>query len=144
MTLGRIKKAWNVQGIETIRISCSPCRSPSTTHQQHQQRKVGAVKKASGIQDTLTFNEALKDNGNDAKKLCENCGCVAREHSGARPKDELRSQASIEAHEEKVQAIQKKLKRCFNKSTTAELGKDLLQDARAFNQTRNQHNKFDL
>ncbi|CAO4386608.1 unnamed protein product [Caenorhabditis nigoni] len=68
---------------------------------QQQQRKVGAVKKASGIQETLTINEALKDNGNDAKKVCENIGCVVREHKNARPKFELRSQASIEAHEEK-------------------------------------------
>ncbi|ULT83983.1 hypothetical protein L3Y34_012949 [Caenorhabditis briggsae] len=108
------------------------------------QRKVGAVKKASGIQDTLTINEALEDNGNAAKKVCENFGCVVREHKNASPNYELRSQASIEAHEEKMQAIQKKLTGFFDKATTAELGKDLLKEAQAFNQKRNQHNKFDL
>ncbi|PIC11897.1 hypothetical protein B9Z55_028769 [Caenorhabditis nigoni] len=93
---------------------------------QEQRRKVGAVKKASGIQDTLTINEALKDNGNDAKKVCENFGSVLRvsiyivilllnynvelqEHKSARLNYALRSQASIEAHEENMQAIQKKL-----------------------------------
>ncbi|CAO4386610.1 unnamed protein product [Caenorhabditis nigoni] len=78
---------------------------------QQQQRKVGAVKKASGIQDTLTINEALKDNGNDAKKVCENFGCVVREHKNARPKFKLRSQASIEAHEEKDAGYPEKAER---------------------------------
>ncbi|ULT83987.1 hypothetical protein L3Y34_012953 [Caenorhabditis briggsae] len=83
---------------------------------------------------TLAVNEALKDNGNDAKKVCENFGCVVREHKSARPNYELRSQTSIEAHEEKMQAIQKKLKECFDKATTAELKEDLLKEARAFNE----------
>ncbi|CAP20688.2 Protein CBG23971 [Caenorhabditis briggsae] len=116
----------------------------STDGEAYRQRKVGAVKKASGIQDTLTINEALEDNGNAAKKVCENFGCVVREHKNASPNYELRSQASIEAHEEKMQAIQKKLTGFFDKATTAELGKDLLKEAQAFNQKRNQHNKFDL
>ncbi|ULT83984.1 hypothetical protein L3Y34_012950 [Caenorhabditis briggsae] len=63
---------------------------------------------------TLAVNEASKNNGNDAKKVCENFGCVVREHKNASPNYELRSQASIEAHEEKMQAIQRKIKGCFD------------------------------
>ncbi|PIC11904.1 hypothetical protein B9Z55_028773 [Caenorhabditis nigoni] len=64
---------------------------------------------------TLEGNEALKDNGNDAKKVCENFGCVVREHNAARPNYELCSQAKVEAHEEKMEAVQKKLKRQLHK-----------------------------
>ncbi|CAO4381203.1 unnamed protein product [Caenorhabditis nigoni] len=110
---------------------------------QHQQRMVGAVKKASGIQDTLAINEALADNGNDAKKVCDNFG-VIRAHTGARSNVELRSQASIEAHEENMEAILMKLKRGPKEETKVKLEKELLQEARSYNERRNSHDRFDL
>ncbi|PIC11916.1 hypothetical protein B9Z55_028765 [Caenorhabditis nigoni] len=88
---------------------------------QEQQRKVGAVKKASGIQDTLTMNEALKDNGNDAKKVCENFGCVVREHKCDRLNYELRSQ-SIEAHEEKYAGYPEKADRIIGAGNNSSNG----------------------
>ncbi|PIC11909.1 hypothetical protein B9Z55_028776 [Caenorhabditis nigoni] len=63
-----------------------------------------------------------------------NYNAELQEHKSARPNFELRSQASIEAHEEKMQAIQKKLEECFDKATTAGLKEDLLKEARAFNE----------
>ncbi|PIC29361.1 hypothetical protein B9Z55_020965 [Caenorhabditis nigoni] len=82
---------------------------------QHQQRMVGAVKKASGIQDTLAINEALADNGNDAKKVCDNFG-----------------------------VIRMKLKRGPKEETKVKLEKELLQEARSYNERRNSHDRFDL
>ncbi|PIC15798.1 hypothetical protein B9Z55_022636 [Caenorhabditis nigoni] len=72
---------------------------------QEQQRKVGSCEESQWYQDTLTMNEALKDNGNDTKKVCENFGCLVKERKSARPKFKLRCQASIETHEENMQAI---------------------------------------